>query len=121
MLIRTLWLLGGGIAVAVGVLGIFAPMLPGVPFLLLAAFCFARGSATAHRWLVGHPRLGPPIRQWQEHRAISRRTKRVVTVMLVATLAVAAWLGVGGWLLAGHAILLTAVAMFIWHCSDPPA
>ncbi|MEM1160041.1 MAG: YbaN family protein, partial [Pseudomonadota bacterium] len=70
---KILWTLAGWAAFGLGLLGAALPLLPTVPFMLLAAFCFARGSERFHRWLMNHPRFGPGIRDWQAHRAISRR------------------------------------------------
>jgi len=60
---------------ALGVLGIFLPLLPTVPLLLLAAACFARGSERFHNWLLDHPRLGPLIRGYLDGQGIPLRAK----------------------------------------------
>ena len=56
---RVLWSLAGTLALATGIVGIFLPLLPTTPFVLLAAFCFSRGSARLEAWLLAHPRWGP--------------------------------------------------------------
>lgn len=88
MVYRYLWLALGSLALAVGVIGIFLPLLPTTPFLLLASFCFARGSRRFELWLLSHPRLGPPVLAWREHGAISRRVKfiAITTIMVSGTL-----------------------------------
>ncbi len=87
-----MWLLLGWVAVGFGVLGIALPILPTVPFLLLAAFCFEKGSPKLHRWLLGHPTFGPPIRDWQEHRVIRPKTKLIATTFMIASL-IYIWIG----------------------------
>lgn len=72
---RIAYLLGGYAAVALGVIGMFLPLLPTVPFLILAAFCFARSSPAFEQRLLDHPNFGPHIRQWRERGAISRTGK----------------------------------------------
>jgi uncharacterized membrane protein YbaN (DUF454 family) len=67
--LRAVWLLGGALALATGVVGIFLPLLPTTPFVLLAAFCFARGSPRWEAWLLAHPRFGPLVRDWRERHA----------------------------------------------------
>ena len=111
---RGLWLVAGLVALGLGLVGAVLPLLPTVPFLLLAAFCFARSSARLHGWLVGHPRLGPPIRDWEERGAISRRAKLLASLSIAATFAVSVWLALAAWVLAVQGVTLAAVALFIW-------
>src|SRR6185503_12288997 len=79
------WIYNGVGAICVGLafLGVFLPLLPTTPFLLLAAFCFSRGSERMHRWLVEHPTMGPIIVDWNQNRVIRPRVKRLATIMLV--------------------------------------
>ncbi len=63
-------------------IGIFVPGLPTVPFLLLAAWFSAKGSKKLNKWLYQHPRLGPPLRNWEERGAVSRKSKVIAVVML---------------------------------------
>ena len=79
---RALWLLGGWLALVIGLIGIFLPLLPTTPFVLLAAWCFSRGSPRVERWLLEHPRLGPLVRDWHEHRAVPLPAKQFATVMM---------------------------------------
>jgi len=59
--IRSLWIVAGIISLVLGIIGIPMPILPTTPFLLLAAFCFTRGSKRMNPWLQENSHLGPPI------------------------------------------------------------
>ncbi|WP_108788249.1 DUF454 family protein [Erythrobacter sp. Alg231-14] len=92
---RRLYLAAGLLCVGLGAVGAVLPLLPTVPFLLLAAFCFARSNPDWERAILEHPTWGPQVLNWRERRAISRRAK----VAAVATLLI----GVGfTWVTLGH-------------------
>lgn len=75
---------------ALGFVGVFVPGLPTVPFLLVAAWAGGRGWPALERWLLEHPRHGPAIRRWREHRAVPRRAKWAATLtMSLSTLVLA--------------------------------
>ncbi len=73
--VRALLMVTGLLAVILGCVGIFLPLLPTVPFLLLAAACFARSSDRLYALLLGHPRLGPIIRGYAEGSGLPARAK----------------------------------------------
>ena len=118
---RWLWLGAGLAALVAGIVGVFVPLLPTTPFLLLAAFCFARSSERLHRWLVDHPRLGPPIADWREYGAISRRAKILAGIAIAVTFAISLTLDIPLWALAAQAVVLAAVALFLFTRPAPPA
>jgi uncharacterized membrane protein YbaN (DUF454 family) len=72
----------GCIAVALAILGIFLPLLPTTPFLLLASACFMRGSERMHRWLRNHRLFGEYLRNFEDKRALPLRGKVVTLVLL---------------------------------------
>jgi len=111
---RFLWIAFGWLSVGLGVAGVFLPLLPTTPFLLLAAFAFSRGSERLHRWLLEHPQLGPPIVNWQNNGAITRRIKIYATCSIAAIFALSLWLGVAWWALALQGTILVFVTVFLW-------
>ena len=110
---RHLWLGAGLTALALGTVGIALPLLPTVPFYLLAAFCFARSRPEWAERLHGHPRWGPPLREWRERRAIGRRAK--ISALGAMGVGVAAtWLTLGWhWAMAPLAVMAVS-GTWIW-------
>ncbi len=85
-LLRWLLIIIGFLATGLGIIGIFVPLLPTTPFLLLAATCFARSSGRFHRWLVNHNQLGPMIRGYLNGSGIPLRAKRIAIALVWLTL-----------------------------------
>lgn len=95
--VRWLLIAAGLVATALGIVGVFLPVLPTTPFLLLAAACFARASPRLDRMLCESKTFGPTIREWRAHRAIPWRTKLVAIGLMSAMIAVSATLFVQPW------------------------
>ncbi|HMM47660.1 MAG TPA: YbaN family protein [Thiobacillaceae bacterium] len=87
----------GTLFLALGAIGVFLPLLPTTPFLLLAAACFARASRRISRLLLAHPHFGPLIHEWGEHRSIPYRAKRRALALIALSFAVSIVFFVPGW------------------------
>jgi uncharacterized membrane protein YbaN (DUF454 family) len=105
--VRTLFLVLGLLSVALGIIGIFLPILPTVPFMLLAAFFFARSNPAWERRILDHPRFGPPIVAWRERGAIGRRAKGAALLALAASATFGLLMVDGPWRWLPLAIALT--------------
>ena len=110
---RHVWTALGLINVALGIIGAFLPVMPTTIFLIIAAWCFAKGSPRLHNWLMSHPRFGPTLRNWQDHGAIPRRAKILAVGMIATSFAITVYLGVHPWILAIVAVTLISVSSFI--------
>ena len=98
--------------------GVVLPLLPTVPFLLLAAFCFAKSSPKLHAWLTEHPKFGPMITDWQNHGRIRRPAKRMATTTVAAAFGLSLWMGVPMRVLLIQGVTLSCVMLFIWSRPD---
>jgi uncharacterized membrane protein YbaN (DUF454 family) len=116
---RPIWFACGVISMILAFIGVLLPIFPTVPFLLLAAICFARSSKRVHKWLLEHDTFGPAIRNWQEKGAISRRAKWAGTGGMLGALLISAILDVPDWLLLAQAATVGGVALFMWSRPDP--
>lgn len=82
---KRLLVAAGFLSLFLGFIGIFLPLLPTTPFLLLAAFCFSRGSERWHQWLISHPRMGPLIVDWERDGVIRTRAKVLATTLILTS------------------------------------
>ena len=101
------------------IVGVFLPGLPTVPFLLLAAWCAARGSDRLHQWIYAHPHLGKILIDWEKQKAISRSSK-IAAVLMMAVSWVVMYLRVSEiWILLAVSILFVAVSLFLLSRPEP--
>jgi len=111
---RTLYLIAGFVSLILAAFGVVLPLLPTVPFVILAAFCFARSSPALERRLLEHRSFGPHIRRWREHGAISRRGKRAALVAFAVSALAALFLSPLPWSLIPLAAALIG-GTWIWR------
>ncbi|MFA3759995.1 DUF454 family protein [Yersinia sp. 2466 StPb PI] len=105
----------GWLAVILATLGVVLPLLPTTPFLLLAAWCFARSSPRFHHWLLYRSWFGSYIRTWQQHRALPVGTKWKAILVTILTFAVSLWLVKIWWVRGVLLIMLILLLTFMWR------
>jgi uncharacterized membrane protein YbaN (DUF454 family) len=105
---KHLWVIGGTVCVGLGILGIFLPVLPTTPFLLLAAYCYAHGSDHFYNWLLNCSWFGGYIRNYREGRGIPLWQKLLALALLWLTIGFAIGFVVSTWWLK---VLLLVVAV----------
>lgn len=86
ILLRYTLLIVGWVSVALGIIGIFLPLLPTTPFLLLATLCFSKSSKRFHDWLLNQPHLGPYIKLYLEGKGIPAKAKVCTIIFLWLTI-----------------------------------
>ncbi|MBA4179887.1 MAG: DUF454 domain-containing protein [Anaerolinea sp.] len=103
--VRWLYLAAGGLLVAIGVLGIFLPLLPTTIFFILAAGCFGKSSPGAYRWLHSNRYFGKYLRDYRERRGATVGTKAASIGSL--------WLGIGAAIFFVHVTWIALILLVI--------
>lgn len=112
---RLLLMIIGWLAVLLATLGVVLPLLPTTPFLLLAAWCFARSSPRFHYWLLYRSWFGGYLRHWQEHRALPPGAKSKAVVMIIATFAVSIYFVPFDWVRILLLCMMIALLIMMWR------
>jgi uncharacterized membrane protein YbaN (DUF454 family) len=109
-----LWLLAV-VSLGLGILGLFLPVLPTVPFVLLSAWAAARSSPRLNRWLLSHPVLGPHIQRWRRGGVVPRRAKWLATGMMAASGLLMLGLVGPRWHVGAACLTMAVVAAWLWR------
>ena len=120
-LVRYAYLALGWVCVGLGAIGVVVPGMPTVVFLLVAVWAFARSSERFHRWLLAHPRFGPPVLDWQRHGVIRRRAK--LSALACMALAIVVLVFLAGFHWAATAALVAVIcgaALFVATRPEAP-
>ncbi|WP_313654464.1 DUF454 family protein [Pantoea sp.] len=112
---RILLLTLGWLAIVLGMLGIVLPLLPTTPFMLLAAWCFARSSPRFHHWLLWKSPFGRYLRHWQQHRAMPPGAKARAVCLIITTFSLSLFLVHQFWVRIMLLIMLAALLLFMWR------
>jgi uncharacterized membrane protein YbaN (DUF454 family) len=112
-LAKLVWNILGGLFVLLGALGVILPLLPTTPFMLLAAFCFARGSEKFHSWLINHQTFGPLINNWNEHGVVSIGAKASAIIFMLLAVGISMYVSVPPYVLWAQIGVLSLVALFL--------
>ncbi|MFP1867276.1 DUF454 family protein [Lonsdalea quercina] len=112
---RVVLIVLGWIAVVLATLGVVLPLLPTTPFLLLAAWCFARSSPRFHHWLLHRSWFGGYLRHWQQHRALPPGVKVKALAVIVATFALSIWMINIPWVRGLLLVVMACLLIFMWR------
>ena len=110
----------GWINVCVGFLGVILPGLPTTPFLLVAIWAFSRSSERFHDWLFNHPRFGPTLRAWRDHRVVPFRAKLLAVATMAASLVYVTFFVAENWYLPAFmtCVMLPTAAWLVTRASE---
>ena len=113
--VRAALVVVGTAALILGVIGIFLPVLPTTPFLLVAAACYARASTRLYEWLLGQPSLGPIVAEWRRSRSLPAGVKTRALVVVAITFGVSIVLIDGVMLRIGLVVIGVVLAAFLYR------
>ncbi len=110
---RGIWHAFGWLAVLLALIGVALPVIPTVPFLLVAAWAFARSSPELRQRILNHPKYGPPVRAWQERGVVGTKAKLWSLGAMTFGVGFSAWAGMPLWVVAVQAAICASVAIFL--------
>lgn len=119
--IRYVLLVVAWVSLVLGLIGLVTPVLPTVPFILVASWAGMRSSRRVHDYLESHRVFGPILRDWREHGAVARRTKLVATLSMAAGAAFLWWKASVWWVPAIVSAVMGTVTVWLWLRPDPPS
>lgn len=112
---RPLLLTLGFLFLLLGFIGAFLPVMPTVPFMIVAAYCFSKSSKPLHEWLLRQPEVGPALRDWEENRVIRRRSKWAATAAISLSLPISLYfVNLALWIKITVAGVAGAVLVYVW-------
>ncbi|MDG1431592.1 MAG: YbaN family protein [Paracoccaceae bacterium] len=112
-ILRPLWLILGFLSVALGIIGIFLPVLPTTPLMILAAFFFSKSSARFEAVLLNHATFGPIIQDWRQNGAIAPKIKLLSVGTMIGVFVISLVIGLKPLVLGIQFLCLTGAALFI--------
>lgn len=115
---RGLLFLLGLISLLLGLLGVFLPLLPTVPFILLAAFCFARSSERLYLWLHSHPWFAESLKNWEEKRALRQSLKRRAMLVSAVSFGISIYLVNPLWLKGLLVVGCLCLLLYLWRLPE---
>jgi len=115
--LKIVWMIFGHVFLTLGVIGIFLPILPTTPFLLLTVACYSRGSQRLEAWMLNHQKFGPSLREWRSYRVIRIRAKVAATAAIFASMALTfAFADLPQVAKILMPLTLLCVLAFVWSC-----
>ena len=114
-MVRYLLIFCGALSLVLGIIGIFMPLLPTTPFILLTAACWAKASPRFHNWLYHHRYFGPIIQNWENNGAVPRKAKFFAIGMMALSCLFMFWqFPERWWIGAVSSIVCSCVAVWMW-------
>ena len=112
---KLLYFTAGCVCIVFAYIGVITPGIPYSPFVVAAAFCFARSSERAHAWIMNHPVFGPFLTNWSTKRVFPQRMKYLMLAMMTVSLVLMYISGVKLIGVVSTAVFMMLVAVWAWR------
>lgn len=106
-------MIAGGVFLAAAIVGMLLPLVPQVPFAILSAYLFSKGSPRLHAWIRNSKYLGPPVTDWEDHRVVRRNLKLVSTLAMLGGAAIGHWQLTSPWHWVLDGVLICAIVFVL--------
>lgn len=110
----------GCLCIVMAYIGVVTPGIPYSPFVVAAAFCFARSSERAHRWIMNHKIFGPFLTNWSTKRVFPQKMKYLMIAMMTLSLVLMTVSGVKPIGIISTGIFMLLVAVWAWRYPSTP-
>jgi uncharacterized membrane protein YbaN (DUF454 family) len=117
-MMRSIYIIVGTIALVIGAIGLFLPVIPTTPLVILAAACYYRGSDRLHNWILSSRWFGETVKNYQEGRGLTRDTKVRAISMMWAMILISAWFFVSNFFVR-VAIICVAIGVTVYLIKLP--
>ncbi len=113
------FMVAGGLFFLAAIIGLFVPIVPQVPFAVIAAYFFSKGSPRLHRWIRNNKHLGPPVKDWEEHRVVRPKLKLVSTLAMLGGAAIGHWQLEAPWYWIIDGVFALSIVFMLTRKSKP--
>lgn len=114
-----MFMVGGGLFLAAAIVGVFIPIVPQVPFAIVSAYLFSKGSPRLHKWIRHHKYLGPPVKDWEDHRVLRPKLKIISTLAMIGGAGIGHWKLHSPWTWILDGVFLLSIVFVLTRKSKP--
>ncbi len=114
-----LFMIGGGIFLMAAIVGVFIPVVPQIPFAIVSAYLFSKGSPALHTWIRKNKHMGPPVKDWEDHRVVRTKLKIISTLAMIGGAAIGHWKLHSPWFWILDGLFALAIVFVLTRKSKP--
>jgi uncharacterized membrane protein YbaN (DUF454 family) len=113
------FMLLGALFLVFAIVGVFLPLVPQVPFAIISAMFFSKGSPRIHQWIRNNKHMGRPVRDWEDHKVVRTKLKLLSITMMICGALLGHWKLLPGWAIAFDVVFLACIIFVATRKSKP--